>query len=223
MTQTTGFVPESERVAARLREEIIDGVRSPGSRLVERDLAAEMGVSRIPVRDALRVLVGEGLVTPRPRSWAIVRQFTASDIADLTEVRAALETLAFRLAAERRTRDGLARLRRALEAETDAARKGQAVVARRAAAGFHEAVTELAANDMLRELEGTMRSRLRWLFGQHDGLVEVAAQHEALYQAIADRDTVRVERLAAEHLIASQEMATSRLREARPGMPNDEP
>jgi DNA-binding GntR family transcriptional regulator len=219
MAQTAGFVPESERVAARLRDEIIDGARAPGSRLVERDLAAEMGVSRIPVRDALRVLVAEGLVTPRPRSWAIVRVFTASDVADLTEVRAALEALAFRLAAQRRTRDGLARLRETLDAELDAARRGRAVAARRAGADFHEVVTELAANEMLRELEGTLRSRLRWLFGQHDDLMAVAGQHEALYDAIADRDAARVERLAADHLVASLQMATARLRAPGSGMP----
>ena len=79
----TRFEPESERVTRRLRDEILDGVRGPGDRLVERDLAAELGVSRVPVRDALRALAAEGLVTPRPRSWAVVREFTASDVADL--------------------------------------------------------------------------------------------------------------------------------------------
>ena len=53
---------------------------------MERDIAAELAVSRIPVRDALRVLVGEGLVTPRPRTWAVVRTFSAADIDELIEV-----------------------------------------------------------------------------------------------------------------------------------------
>ena len=63
-TESAAFAPEAERVAAVLRDQIIDGARAPGSRLVERDIAAEMAVSRIPVRDALRLLVAEGLVTP---------------------------------------------------------------------------------------------------------------------------------------------------------------
>ena len=70
---------------------------------MERDIAEELGVSRVPVREALRNLVGEGLATPRPRTWAVVRDFTPEDIEDLMEVRSALETLAIRLAAQRRT------------------------------------------------------------------------------------------------------------------------
>lgn len=194
------FESESERVTRRLRDEILDGVREPMSKLVERDLAAELGVSRVPVRDALRALVGEGLVTPRPRSWSVVREFTASDVADLNEVRSAFEPLTFRLAAERRTREGLERLHEVLREELEAARVGDAVRARRAAADFHEVVTTLAANELLSELEQKLRSRMRWLLGQHDDLVAVAQQHEALYAAIAERDTVGVERLAREHV-----------------------
>src|SRR5690606_11442168 len=132
-------------------------------------------------------------VTPRPRTWAVVREFTASDIADLGEVRSAFEVLTFRLAAQRRTRSGLERLRAVLDAELTAARAGDAVRARRAAADFHEVVTSLAANELLSELERTLRSRLRWLLGQHDDLLGVAAEHEGLYDAIADRDVARVE------------------------------
>lgn len=76
MTGSGDFEPESERVTRQLRDEIIDGVREPGSKLVERELAAELGVSRLPVREALKALVTEGLVTPRPRTWAVVREFT---------------------------------------------------------------------------------------------------------------------------------------------------
>ena len=118
------FAPEAERVAAVLRGQIIDGARAPGSRLVERDIAAELTVSRIPVRDALRDLVSEGLVTPRPRTWAVVRTFTTTDIDELIEVRSAMETLAFRRAAERGTADQLAALADHLAIEEQAARRG---------------------------------------------------------------------------------------------------
>lgn len=213
MTQAASFEPESERLARQLRDDILDGTRGPGTRLVERDLAAELGVSRVPVRDALRRLVAEGLVIPRPRSWAVVRAFTAADISDLNEVRSGFESLAFRLAAVRYTSEGLEWLGDILEVELDAARAGDAVRARRAAADFHEAVVSLAANDLLSELERTMRSRMRWLFGQHTDLMAVARQHERLYSAIADRDVTRVEKLVAEHLSAGQPMPAER----RPG------
>lgn len=200
MSDPGEFEPESDRVARHLRDEIVDGVRAPGSRLVERDLAAELGVSRIPVRDALRQLAAEGLVTPRPRSWAVVREFTAADVADLHEVREAFERLAFRLAVERRTRAGLAQLRDTVDRELRAAEAGDAIAARRAAADFHEVVTALAANELLNELQRTLRSRMRWLLSQHDDLVGIAREHEALYAAIADRDAARVEQLVDAHL-----------------------
>ncbi|MFE2734269.1 GntR family transcriptional regulator [Streptomyces sp. NPDC059349] len=194
------FEPESERVTRQLRDDILDGVRKPGSKLVERELAAQIGVSRVPVRDALRVLVAEGLVTPRPRTWAVVREFTPTDIADLNEVREALEVMTFRLAAQRGDRAGLGRLRSNLDEELAAARSGDAVRARRAAADFHETVTSMAANELLSELEGTLRSRMRWLLGRHDDLLAMALEHEALYAAVADRDVALVEELVVEHL-----------------------
>lgn len=200
MAGTGEFEPESERVTRQLRDDILDGVRKPGSKLVERELAAQIGVSRVPVRDALRVLVSEGLVTPRPRTWAVVREFTPTDIADLNEVREALEVMTFRLAAQRGDRVGLGRLRSNLDEELAAARAGDAVRARRAAADFHETVTSMAANELLSELEGTLRSRMRWLLGRHDDLLAMALEHEALYAAVADRDVALVEELVVEHL-----------------------
>ncbi|WP_041625805.1 GntR family transcriptional regulator [Stackebrandtia nassauensis] len=199
MPGSEGFEPESERVTRQLRDDILDGVRAPGSRLVERELGAELGVSRLPIRDALKTLVGEGLVVQRPRTWAVVREFTPSDIADLGEVRSALEVLAFRLAAERRSKAGLDRLRADLDAELAAARDGDAVAARRAAADFHQTVVSLAANELLSELEQTLRSRMRWLLGQHDDLLGVANEHEELYAAVAQRDAARAEELAVRH------------------------
>jgi DNA-binding GntR family transcriptional regulator len=206
-----GFEPESERVTRQLRDEIVGGLRPPGSKLVERDLAAELGVSRVPVRDALRALVTEGLVTPRPRSWAVVRTFTPADVADLHEIRSALEVLAFRLAAERHTPDGLARLRADLDRQRAAARAGDAAEARRAGADFHETVVALAANALLSEIERLLQSRMRWLLGQHDDLMAVATEHEALYDAIAASDVDRVEELSREHVVGSFDTAIAHL------------
>lgn len=212
MTGSEAFEPESERVTRQLRDDILDGVRQPGSKLVERELAAELGVSRLPIRDALKVLVTEGLVTPRPRTWAVVREFTSTDIADLNEIRTPLELLTFRLAAQRRTRPGLEKLRSDLDAELEAAHTGDAVRARRAAADFHRTVTSLCGNELLSELERTLRSRMRWLLAQHDDLMAVANEHEALYAAIAERDIHRVEELVVKHLASSRGAAAARRR-----------
>lgn len=214
MATAEEFTPESERVMNTLRDEIIDGTRAPGSKLVEREIAAELGVSRLPVRDALRSLVSEGLVTPRPRTWAVVREFSQSDVSDLNEVRSALETLAFRLAAERRTRAGLAKLRADLDEQQAASERGDGGAARRKAADFHQTVTELADNALLSELDGILQSRLRWLLGQHDDLDVFAHEHEELYLAIEARDVQRVDELAAQHLATSRAKIAAHRRNA---------
>ncbi len=203
MTTAEPTVLDSTRVADWLRDAILDGVREPGSRLIERDLAAEFGVSRVPVRDALKILEVEGLVTLRPRTWAIVREFTSADLTDLDEVRAVLEPLAFRLAALRHRREGLGELRRVLEIEKAAAVAEDAITSRRAAADFHEAVIDLSENRLLKDLMQSMRSKLRWSLAQHDDLVHVTAEHEELFDAISSRDEERAAALALAHIDSS--------------------
>ena len=205
------FRSEADRVAAVLRDQIVAGERAPGSRLVERDLAAETGVSRVPVRDALRALVAEGLVTPRPNTWAVVRTFTAADVDELVEVRTALETLAFRLAAQRRTADQLAGLHALVAEERDAALRGDRADARRAGAAFHEAVVAVGANAVLAELFTTMRSRMLWLLGQHSELLAMADEHAGLLAAIGEQDADRAEALARAHLVSSRMAALAEL------------
>lgn len=208
------FEPESVRVASAVREQIVDGTRAPGSRLVERDLAAELGVSRIPVRDALRALVAEGLVTPRPRTWAVVREFTDADVAHLQEVREATDPVQFRLAAQRRTPEQLAALTRAWEQEAEAAARGDAPAARRAAADFHEAVVAASGNPVLAELHAVTASRVRWLLAQHSDLAAIADEHRALLDAVRDGDAETAARLAREHLSTSRVAAAERRAES---------
>lgn len=202
---------ESVRVTRILRDDIILGRRAPGSRLVERDIAAELHVSRLPVREAIRTLVSEGVVVARPRSWAVVREFTRRDIQDFGEVREAIETLIFLFAAERHTDEGLARLRAALDRELSAAQAGDTETARMAAGEFHEVATELAGNEMLDELIGVFVTRLRWLFGQHDDLLAMAEEHRVIFEAVAARDTDTLRWLIPRHLASGQATAERRL------------
>jgi len=204
---------ESVRVTRLLRDDIMLGRRLPGSRLVERDIAAELNVSRLPVREAIRALVGEGIVVARPRSWAIVREFTARDIQDFAEVRESIETLVFQFAAQRHDAAGLAQLRDALDRELAAASAGDVLAGRAAASEFHEIAGRLAGNEMLSELISVFLTRLRWLFGQHDDLAGMVAEHEELYAAIAQRDLDRLGVLVPQHLVRSREVAERRLRD----------
>lgn len=201
---------ESARVARVLRDDILLGRRMPGSRLVERDIAAELKVSRLPVREAIRSLVTEGIVVSRPRTWAIVREFTRDDVREFAEVRSAIETLLFVYATERHDEAGLEQLRLLVEREERAAREGDVDAAREAAGNFHEYMAVLAGNDMLTELVSVFAARLRWVFGAHDDLPEMAASHRELYEAIASRDVELVERLVTVHLAAGREAAERR-------------
>lgn len=202
---------ESVRVTRILRDDIVLGRRVPGSRLIERDIAAELDVSRLPVREAIRTLVAEGVVIARPRSWAVVRSFTQRDIKDFAEVRESIETLIFVLAAERHDKSGMARLRGVYERELAAARAGQAEDARRAAAEFHEVAAVLAGNEMLCELIDVFSTRLRWLFGQHDDLLAMAEEHRVILDAIAARDAEALRRIVPVHLDSGQLTAARRL------------
>lgn len=210
---TRPSVPEAERVTRLLRDQIVDGDRAPGSRLVERELAAALGVSRVPVREALQTLAAEGLVTPRPRSWAVVRTFTDRDLLDLVEVRSAIEVLTVRLAAERGTADQLDVAAAALDREAGGAHLGDATAARRAAADFHEAVAAMAGNTVLDEISALTASRMRWMLGQHDDLGGMVAEHTALLDAIRDGDVEGADRLTRDHLRSS--LASARARQDR--------
>lgn len=202
---------ESVRVTRILRDDIILGRRLPGSRLVERDIAAELDVSRLPVREAIRALVGEGVVVARPRTWAVVREFTERDIQDFGEVREAIETLIFVFAAQRHTEEGIARLRSAYEREVVAAAADDAEAARIAAAEFHEIAAGLAGNEMLSELIGVFVTRLRWLFGQHDDLPAMAEEHRVILDAVIARDEDALRILIPRHLASGQVAAENRL------------
>jgi DNA-binding GntR family transcriptional regulator len=93
--------PRSESLVDALRDGILTGRYAPGTRLVQEDLAGAFGISRIPLREALRRLEGEGLVVISPNRGAIVRPLSPKDVVDLYDLRLALESLAIRRAAER--------------------------------------------------------------------------------------------------------------------------
>src|SRR5689334_18256734 len=101
----------SKVVADELRRGILIGQRKPGDRLVEDRLSAELGVSRVPIREALRLLAAEGLVEVQPRRGASVAEFSAEVAHDLVEVRAMLEGVNARLAARHRAPAIIAELR----------------------------------------------------------------------------------------------------------------
>ncbi|MGN8026868.1 GntR family transcriptional regulator [Microbacterium sp. 22242] len=206
-----GVELESARVVRALRDSILSGQRAPGERLIEREIADELAVSRLPVREAIRQLTSEGLLVARPRSWAVVRRFTERDVKDIAEVRDAMEALVFELAARRHTAAGIARVKQALDREFAAARAGDLPAAQAAGADFHLITAELAENATIAEILGLMRGRLILLFREHDDLLAMAEDHARIYESLALRDVATLRLRVQRHLRAGTENALRRL------------
>jgi DNA-binding GntR family transcriptional regulator len=149
----------SEVVTERIRGRILDGTLKPGERLVEDRLSAELGVSRVPVREALRGLSAEGLVTLLPRRGATVVEVTPESVAELVEVRALLEGLNARLAAQRHDPEIVVQLQDTLARGNAAAQAGTAEELARLNAEFHERLAEASRNAVLCEVMRSLRER----------------------------------------------------------------
>lgn len=146
-------------VSGQIRGRILDGTLKPGERLVEDRLSAELGVSRVPVREALRSLSAEGLVTLLPRRGATVVEVTPEDVAELVEVRALLEGLNAKLAAQRHDPEIIALLEETLVRGNDAASTGTAEELARLNAEFHERLAEASRNSVLSDVMRGLRER----------------------------------------------------------------
>lgn len=150
-------VTEAPFIRSNLREQIKDVILQrivsheypPGARLVETRIAQELGVSQAPVREALRDLEQLGCVVHEPFRGCSVRAFSEQELLEAFPVRAALEALAARLAAERMTEDELLQLADLLETMRAAARRGDAHDQSRANASFHATIVRAARNTTL--------------------------------------------------------------------------
>ncbi|MFW0783025.1 GntR family transcriptional regulator [Gordonia sp. CPCC 206044] len=202
---TTGTEPRKslrEHAYDEIRARIVGLDLAPGDRLIERDLAVELDVSRIPLREALQQLQQEGLVVMVPRQGAVVAPFTVDDVRDLFDVRESLEVLAARLAAERADRAGLEALAAALEvARTATARDDKPGIAA-ANARFHTIIVDLAANPLLENLLRPLEARTQWLFHltKNRDPGTQCREHEDLLAAITAHDAERAAESAFHHV-----------------------
>lgn len=210
-----GSEPRSESLLEDLREAILTGRYAPGAHLVQDDLAEAFGVSRIPLREALRRLEGEGLVVISPNRGAVVRALAPKDVVDLYDLRITLESLAARRAAER-----YADLRETTKLRHAQAR--QAIAARNVSAlyrldrDFHADIAAASDNRQLVELLGTLWSQIMRMmhayFRAGDYPVDTWDDHESIAAAIAHGDADRaVERLSS-HLSGSRDIILTSLR-----------
>lgn len=198
----------SEQVYQYLRQQILDDVYPPLAALPEATLAAELDVSRVPVREALRRLAAEGLVTLRPRQGAIVSSFSPRQFLDAYRVREALEELAITLAVPHLTDADVAELERL-----------QAEMRRHAAAGdtdaffaanreFHALFVVRSRNEYLQSiyfpLIDQMRRHIFSSLGLRGGLGRSVEEHQAILDAVRAGDARESARRVREHIHVPQ-------------------
>ncbi len=165
MAENPEFVPGARRISAppsmsalaaeALREMVLSGDLRPGDRVIENRLTEELGVSRPPLREAMRVLEQEGLIVQVPRKGAVVAPVTPHDIYEIVSLREEIEQIAVRLGVPVRSPERLERLRRAFRDLEEAAEEPGASRVVECSFAFHLAIVGLAGH---RRLEDTYRS-----------------------------------------------------------------
>jgi DNA-binding GntR family transcriptional regulator len=213
------YKPLREIVFESLREAIIQGRLKPGERLMEIQLAEEMGVSRTPVREAIRKLELEGFVVMIPRKGAYVAGISIKDIVDVFEVRAALEALAAGLAAERATPEELEEMERAVLQiyEVSNGQNLDTLVERDTS--FHELIYKASRNQrlvqiitLLKEHFQRFRTTSLALPGRGKHAVE---EHKSIVEAISERNVELASTLAREHIETAEQLFLNAMGEAK--------
>jgi DNA-binding GntR family transcriptional regulator len=192
----------SKVVSEKIRGQILAGRLKPGERLVEDRLSAELGVSRVPVREALRGLSMEGLVRLEPNRGASVTEVTPELLAELVEVRTLLEALNARLAARRHDPEIVALLQDTLRRGNEAAQSGTADQLAQLNAEFHERLAEASRNSVLSDIMRSLRERTGLAFsinGQARAR-EDWKEHAGILAAVIEGDEEISALLAARHV-----------------------
>ncbi len=209
------YLPLRDVVFNTLRQAILKGELKPGERLMEIALSNRLGVSRTPVREAIRMLELEGLVTMIPRKGAQVAQISEQDLNDVLEVRLGLEELAVKFACERITQEELEDLRKAVE-EFDRLRDTDELSAlAEADMKVHEAIYNATHNRRLIQLlnnirEQMYRYRIEYLKDkeQRNNLTK---EHFALLKSLEQRDIKSARENISVHIKNQQEAIRSQL------------
>jgi DNA-binding GntR family transcriptional regulator len=198
-----------ERVKDVILQRIVSGEYPPGSRLVETRIAQELGVSQAPVREALRDLEQLGCIVHEPFRGCSVRAFSADELLEAFPVRAALEALAARLAAERISEPELLRLAELLETMREAARRGDAHGQSQANASFHATIVRAARNVTLERQWALLEPFSRtFLTVSQSGLdlLALSERHIPILDALRARDPDAAADAMHRHLMDAAEL-----------------
>jgi DNA-binding GntR family transcriptional regulator len=219
----TGNISSSERVYREIREAIVAGRLAPGDRVVELQVAGQLGVSRTPVREALKRLLAENFVSRDPVGGLVVHSPSPGEVEEAFPVREVLDGLASRLAAYRLSSEEQIKLRVIHEAFCEAVEANRTDDVVMANIAFHEALYEASGNRRLKLMGLELRDFVQRFSGQAYATSsararEVVREHEAILEAVVSHDPDGAEAAARRHLREAHAYTISRrTREAIPG------
>ena len=208
------YLPLRDVVFKTLRQAILKGELEPGERLMEIQLAERLGVSRTPIREAIRKLELEGLVLMIPRKGAEVAKISESNLRDVLEVRRSLEELAIDLACQRITEEELDELNKAEVDFKAAIENGDAMQIAQTDESFHEIIYNSTKNQKLVQILNNLREqmyryRLEYVKDEAN-YKRLIAEHRVIYEAIRNRDRQTGAEAIKNH-IDNQEKAVIRM------------
>lgn len=198
------YKPLRDVVFENLREAILEGKVKPGQRLMEVQLAEQLGVSRTPVREAIRKLELEGLVVMLPRKGAYVANMSLKDIIDVLEIRASLEGLAASLASERISPEDIKKLENIAKDFEQSTNNSDVDTLLRKDVEFHECIFKATNNKKLHQLitslwEQVYRFRVTYI-SDYDSSVNIISEHKLILEAIKKGDTELAKKYATQHI-----------------------
>lgn len=207
------YKPLREIVFTTMREAIINGDFKPGQRLMEVQLADQMGVSRTPVREAIRKLELEGLVVMVPRKGAYVAGLSSEDVKEVLEIRAVLEGLAASLAAKQATKSEVEDLKGIVEQFKQAAKDQDVVKLIQFDSDFHDVMYRASKNKKLIQLLSSLREQVQRFrvayFTKIKNTEILIAEHNELLQAVEAGDTIKARKVAETHIATTERLITS--------------
>ena len=206
-----------EQTLELLRDSILTGGLPPGTRLLEIDLAKELGISRGTLREALRMLENEGLVESFPGRGSYVARLSERDIREVYSLRSLLEKEAVRLAIDNVTQDDIRQLQETLDRMIAAADRGDAAQVNQYDLQFHQTIWALAEHQRLQEvLEGILSQVRMYLTVNtqlYEDLATGIADHVQIMEAIRSRDRELAARNMGKHLDDAATLVTGFARE----------
>lgn len=195
-----------DRAFQQIQEWIIDGTLQPGEKLNDADLAAAIGVSRTPVREALQVLSQQGFVTMKPGSCTLVNESNPDDLCNLLPPLAALQALACETAAGKSLQEGFYRQLSALNGEfREALGQGDSYAALKKDEQFHKLIVDSCENPYISTITQMLQAHVRKLFFQKAIVLkpESVKEHSRIIAALQNHDIELARTLAKENWLRS--------------------